>query len=128
MMPAWWSRKSKSKPKPESAASCSSSPRTKPDPELDDEAGNPKWKLKKPSKKEKANSFDEAFARKAVGGLSPCNGFAVGHPLPRPVSAPLPSNPQDAAVAGSGPGSASASASSVSSSGSDETPDLGFYR
>lgn len=116
-MPGWWSRKSKSKPKPDSSASCSSSPR------------DPNPILRRSSKKEKANSFDEVLARKART-LSPLNGsgfvggepgpFTFGHPLPQPISSPLPWT--------AGTGSATASASSASSSGSDDAPDFGFYR
>ncbi|KAJ3671609.1 hypothetical protein LUZ60_007688 [Juncus effusus] len=97
-MAPWWKAKSKSK----------TSPRKE-----DDHSCRNKAKANK--------SFDEALIienRKSIDR-------SVAHPLPRPLSSPLPTIPQEHAAAAA---SASVSDSSVSSCGSDEAPDLGLYR
>ncbi|KAJ6820916.1 putative mitogen-activated protein kinase kinase kinase YODA isoform X1 [Iris pallida] len=120
-MPAWWSRSSKSK--------------------------NPNPKLSRSDKnkeeKKRASSFDEAALMRKPTDPSPASGSgpaafaALGHPLPRPtltlsLSSTLPSAPPHDGIglsaAGYASGSGSGSASSVSSSGSDDAPDLGFFR
>ncbi|KAJ6820027.1 mitogen-activated protein kinase kinase kinase 3-like [Iris pallida] len=101
-MPAWWCRSFKPKNR-------------KP-------ADDPSPKFSRP------NSFHEAALVRNPTDPSPASGSgpaALGHPLPRP--SPIP---HDSGLPGAGAASASgsASASSASSSGSDDAPDLGFFR